>query len=139
MICLSSSIPVFTTLQIAALIERWNLTKTYSERPSSPEQGNCQTFVTEVLEELQIDKSIFHESSPLGEYIQTMRTKGVAKARVKITKTVQEAFGIRERKRKFNSHRELDEFVHMLEQIDPSWEDNHRYEGHRVLLVFCAC
>lgn len=117
---------------LAQVICHWNATKRYKNDPKNRTlEGNCQDFVDDVLAHLGIDSSsIFN--GPLGDFLKEMRTKGVCEMAFKMTPEFREEFSIREASVTFESHLELDQFVH--EMLQKNRDFRRKYSQEWMLL-----
>jgi hypothetical protein len=67
-------------------------------------------------------------SGPLGEFIKKLRDKGVCDMNFYMDDNFREKFGIKEKKMKFTTHKELDEFAARLMDIDCEVNFHHKQE-----------
>ncbi|KAL0476247.1 hypothetical protein AKO1_004217 [Acrasis kona] len=105
-----------TIEKITPIIIDWNVNKTYSQR-----EANCQQFVDEICNVLDIPIKF---EGPLGEYLNAIRERGECDLEFPISTEMREQLEIRDKKRRFETHQELDEFVCMLIDKDPQFENN---------------
>jgi len=115
---------------LSNIICEWNSTKRYhnggatsekviknSDGSTSTQVGagaNCQDFVDEVLNRLDIDASTIRNGA-MGAYLDTLRKEGTAKMQIKLTKEFKQKFGIKQSVVSFDTHIELDTFCLALQ------------------------
>lgn len=102
---------------ISDVIIKWNTQFQYDQR-----KGNCQQFVDDMCNALGINLNF---DGPLGEYLQLLRERGECELAFPISDDMREQLEIQEKKKHFNTHEELDEFVKMLVDKDPQFEENY--------------
>nr|CAG4713537.1 unnamed protein product [Naegleria fowleri] len=114
--------------KLSAVIVKWNTTMQYKERDTEPgKSGNCQDFVDDVLQNIGLSRDKLSEG-PLGEFLKKLKTKGQSDLVFKMSDSFKKAFNLEENKKKFKTHKELDDFVNSLVAIDHNFENNYRYE-----------
>ncbi|KAG2374881.1 hypothetical protein C9374_010255 [Naegleria lovaniensis] len=114
--------------KLSAVIVKWNTSMQYKERDTEPgKSGNCQDFVDDVLHNIGLSRDKLSEG-PLGEFLKKLKTKGQSDLVFKMSDSFRKAFNLEENKKKFKTHKELDDFVNSLVAIDHSFENNYRYE-----------
>jgi len=106
--------------KITPVIIDWNVNKAYSQR-----DANCQQFVDELCNVLDIPIKF---EGPLGQYLHDLRERGECELEFPISADMRVEMQIRDKKKKFESHRELDEFVLECLQKDPQFENNYAAE-----------
>eukprot|EP01027_Heterolobosea_sp_BB2_P013566 GEZU01019558.1.p1 GENE.GEZU01019558.1~~GEZU01019558.1.p1 ORF type:complete len:180 (+),score=52.18 GEZU01019558.1:188-727(+) len=116
------SIPVGEAIdRITPVILKWNLTKTYAQT-----KDNCQAFVDDICAALDIDLTKIE--GMLGDYLKRLRTNGQCELDFRLRPDFREKFKIKETLLKFNTHRELDQFVAKLTEQDYRFEHTHPQE-----------
>ena len=114
--------------KLSKVIVKWNTTMSYKERDTETgKSGNCQDFVDDVLVSIGLSRDSLSQG-PLGEFLKKLKTKGQSDLIFKMSEPFRKAFNFAEHKKKFTTHRDLDEFVKGLLAIDPDFEKNYRYE-----------
>ncbi|EFC43428.1 predicted protein [Naegleria gruberi] len=114
--------------KLSKVIVKWNTSMSYKERDTEPgKSGNCQDFVDDVLVSIGLSRDSLSQG-PLGEFLKKLKTKGQSDLVFKMNEQFRKAFNFAENKKKFTTHRDLDEFVKGLLTIDPDFEKNYRYE-----------
>lgn len=106
--------------KVAKVVIDWNLNKTYDQSTA-----NCQHFVDDVCRNLGI---VTDFPGPLGEYISRLREKGICDMSFSLNPDLREKFEIKATKHTFNTHADLDTFVHKILNKDPLFEENNKQE-----------
>eukprot|EP00761_Pharyngomonas_kirbyi_P006787 gb/GECH01006795.1/.p1 GENE.gb/GECH01006795.1/~~gb/GECH01006795.1/.p1 ORF type:complete len:424 (+),score=111.40 gb/GECH01006795.1/:1-1272(+) len=110
---------------LSEVITKWNVHYTYDQS-----KNNCQTFVDEIASALGFDLSQFQ--GPLATFLTNLREKGQCDIQFPVNPEMREYFGIKESAVKFDSHKELDEFVLKLMEKEKMLET--KYPDHWMLL-----
>lgn len=113
--------------KLADVIIEWNLNKEYVNvhNSNNHKSGNCQDFVEEVLHRLGIEPKF---EGLLGQYLSEMRRHGKCEMVVKLDDKFKEKFKRNETDVYFETHKELDQFVNSLIDIDPEFNEHHKNE-----------
>jgi hypothetical protein len=124
------SIQVLTD-RLAQVVVDWNVNKTYLNfgLTKKPNEGNCQDFIQAVLEKLEISPQF---TGALAHFLNEMKIKGKCEMEFTPDAAFKQKFNLSKDKYTFATHRELDEFVHQLMVICPTFKLDH--ENERVLL-----
>jgi hypothetical protein len=109
-----------TIEKITPIIIDWNVNKTYSQR-----EANCQQFVDEICNVLDIPIKF---EGPLGEYLHALRERGECELEFPISADMRVEMQIKDKKKKFLTHKELDEFVLECLNKNPLFEQNYPAE-----------
>jgi hypothetical protein len=110
------------TKTLADVIVDWNCNKMYkSTGGDKQKEGNCQDFVDDILERLNIKKKT---DGPVGEFLNTLRKKGTCEMVYKMNSDFCKQFETTP-KIKFKSHEQLDLFTKKLLLVDPQFRDHH--------------
>ncbi|KAL0478810.1 developmentally-regulated protein [Acrasis kona] len=114
------------TTRLSKVITHWNVNMKYkSRRSDSRIEGNCQDFVENVLAALGLK---YNFDGAVGAFMKKLREDGTCKIQIEADPQFRKKFEFAERKNCFNSHKELDEFVLHLLQVDPEFDKNHKQE-----------
>jgi len=114
--------------KLSKVIVKWNTTMQYKDRDTIPgKTGNCQDFVDDVLTSIGLSRDNLTQG-PLGEFLKKLKTKGQSDLVFKMDEKFKKTFNMEESKKKFTTHKDVDEFVKNLISIDPDFERNYRYE-----------
>eukprot|EP01080_Neovahlkampfia_damariscottae_P006933 gene6933-11096_t len=116
-----------TTLDIISnVIVKWNTTKGYDRTPKDKKvYGNCQHFIEDLLLKLNIIPKF---EGPLGLFIEKMKTKGVSELIFETqNKEFEKKFEIK-KFTKFQTHKQLDEFVLKLISKDMDFDIQYKSE-----------
>jgi hypothetical protein len=107
--------------KISTVITRWNVLRTYNKNDS-----NCQAFVEELLDSLGVDLKKIYKGAT-GNYLKKMRSKGECKLRYKIPKEIYEKLKLKKNEEKitFLTHKELDDFVIKLIEVEPKFQEDY--------------
>jgi len=95
---------------LSFLVTNWNRKMYFSRYKRSPHQANCQDFVEDVLETLRVQKS--YNSGAVGHYIKKMISGGLCEMHFSPSRKFRKAFKMKKKKYEFETHGELDKFVH---------------------------
>jgi len=115
---------------LADVITEWNVTKKYKDNSKNKkEEANCQDFVHEILEKLGIKLDF---KGPLGQFLTNLRETGLCDMEFPMDNNFRQCFNIKEKSKKFNTHEDLDNFVHYLQKTDMEFE--LKYKNEWVLL-----
>ena len=87
--------------------------------------GNCQDFVDELLEALEIRPKF---SGPMAAFLKRLKRKGVCDLQFRMSESFRRKFSITEEKMVFTSHEQLDKFVERLLIVDPEFDAVHKEE-----------
>eukprot|EP00818_Percolomonas_sp_WS_P003566 CAMPEP_0117441756 /NCGR_PEP_ID=MMETSP0759-20121206/3797_1 /TAXON_ID=63605 /ORGANISM="Percolomonas cosmopolitus, Strain WS" /LENGTH=469 /DNA_ID=CAMNT_0005233617 /DNA_START=192 /DNA_END=1601 /DNA_ORIENTATION=+ len=124
--------------KMAEVIVRWNTTMKYTNgvgrRSSSKKHvGNCQDFVDDMLQALNIRVDF---QGALKEFLNDLRTKGKSELKFKITPTFRETFDLDEHVSEiiFKTHSQLDEFVHRIKSHKASFKLELDFHDESYLL-----
>jgi hypothetical protein len=118
--------------------------KNYSVTGKQQNHVNCQDFVEAILDKLDISLSLEGSFGTYllmltrytGEYINKMKTQGKCNLEFTVpSKEFQQAFQLESKSVKFNTHQELDQFVHMLKNKNPLFHIDYPNEW-RLLKAF---
>jgi hypothetical protein len=109
-----------TIEKISNVIIDWNVNKVYNQS-----SANCQQFVDDICKALGIKLNF---EGPLGEYLNNLRTKGECELDFPITPEMRVNLSIKESKKRFQTHHDLDEFVKELITKEPMFQDNYPME-----------
>jgi hypothetical protein len=103
--------------KMAEFICEWNTSYEYSST-----SRNCQTFVDELCRKLGIDLSF---TGSLANYINQCRTTGNGDLKFPLTEELKRVLKTDADYAKFNTHIELDKFVDKINDIYPTYFDQH--------------
>jgi hypothetical protein len=117
--------------KLSKIIVSWNENVLYSNKESK-NHGNCQTFVESVLHQLGMS---FKPSGSLHHFIERIKQTGSSKLVFPAHKSFKEKFDLEQDDYIFNTHIELDQFVHKLNSIDLEFEFHHKDE-YKLLKSF---
>jgi hypothetical protein len=109
-----------TIEKISQVIIDWNVNKVYNQQ-----NANCQQFVDELCKSLGVP---IHFEGPLGEYLNNLRRRGECEIDFPVTPDMRVNLDIREAKKRFHTHQELDDFVKMLIEKEPMFQENYPME-----------
>ncbi|KAL0486422.1 hypothetical protein AKO1_011998 [Acrasis kona] len=102
--------------KISDVICDWNANYSYSRQTN-----NCQRFVDDICKALNIDINF---DGALKSYLDQLRTKGVCDMSYPLTESMKHTLGIEDQEdKKFNTHKELDDFVKLINRKDPCYFD----------------
>jgi hypothetical protein len=101
--------------RITRVICDWNSNKQYSQYGV-----NCQHFVDELCKVLEINLEF---KGALGNFIQELRKTGQCELEYTLTPELQKILGVDYSRRRFKTHRELDDFVTMVRTKSPLYYD----------------
>ncbi|KAL9641889.1 hypothetical protein ABK040_000827 [Willaertia magna] len=102
---------------IVNVICQWNGEKIYSN-----DKCNCQHFVTNILQELNIEKNNFLQTSQsLQFYLEKLKNDGICKMEFFLNETLQEILQTKKKSVTFLTHKEIDLFYNEILQNDPSY------------------
>ncbi len=99
--------------KISNVICHWNAHYTYSRQ-----KHNCQTFVDELCNVLEIDINF---KGALGKFLDQLRTKGVCEMSYPLSEHLQSVLETNESSMNFATHHDLDDFVRQVRMKDPSY------------------
>jgi hypothetical protein len=99
--------------RIASVIAHWNSSRHYSST-----KDNCQTFIDELCEVLDIQLDF---KGALGQFLQTLRKTGQCEPTYSIQPSMQNLLGLPFATCKFESHRDLDNFVNLVRSKMPTY------------------
>jgi len=105
-----------TLTKISSVIVDWNLNKNYSET-----EANCQHFADELLKALGIPHLM---DGALAEFLTRMRECGSCESEIVIPDEMKKEIHLKESKKIFTTHKELDEFVLKCLKRDPAFQNN---------------
>ncbi|KAL9649809.1 hypothetical protein ABK040_009623 [Willaertia magna] len=114
--------------KVSKVIAHWNTTKYYKNTgccEKEPNAGNCQDFVNSVLEELGLlQKKELVCTGAIKKYLTRLRKKGRGGMKFFMDEEFKVKFNISIAKDyiKFETHKELDQFVIDLQNVDPFFE-----------------
>lgn len=106
--------------KISKVIIDWNLNKTYNQQ-----SANCQQFVDDLCKALGVPINF---EGPLGEYLNNLRSRGECELDFPITPDMRVNLDIKEAKKRFHTHQELDDFVKFLIGKEPMFMENYPME-----------
>jgi len=109
-----------TIEKVAQVIIDWNTNRTYNQK-----SANCQQFVDDLCKSLGVPLNF---EGPLGEYLNNLRSKGQCELDFPITNEMRVNLEIKESKKRFNTHQELDDFVKELIAKEPLFQENYPME-----------
>ena len=113
---------------LSNFICKWNITKIYKDNPTKKEkEGNCQDFVHDLLEELNIKPDHIFQGA-LGNFLSEMKKEGKCVMEFQMTDEFREKFQIKDKKIRFKTHEELDKFVLKLMEKEVEFELKHKSE-----------
>lgn len=110
----------------------WNLHRSYDQKTS-----NCQQFVDDLCKALDINLQL---QGTVGDYLSSLRESGKCDISYSIDDGIvvylyhftiiemRVKFNIKDKVKKFASHKELDDFVRFLTEQDPSFPQTHAME-----------
>jgi hypothetical protein len=101
--------------KMADVICHWNATYTYSQK-----DRNCQAFVDDICAALNIELKF---GGSLNEYLKQLRKNGRCALKFYLTPTLQKTLGMTESSVTFANHKELDKFVHTINEKDSMYLD----------------
>jgi hypothetical protein len=111
---------------LSKAIIQWNVSKGYKTSGGSKQSvGNCQDFIESILNAIGIKLNF---QGPLAEFLKEIKDHGTTKLEFKITPELREKFKIQEKSKVFETHHDLDEFIHMLFDKDPQFDVHYKYE-----------
>ena len=110
---------------IAQAVADYNVYHSYSQLSGNPLKSNCQDFVEELLERLEIKLNF---EGAMGNYLKELRTKGQGKLKFKPDKEFIQKFLLKDESVIFISHDQLDTFVRNLMKIDSKFKKNYPSE-----------
>jgi hypothetical protein len=97
--------------KVADVITRWNGSMNYTMTKKKNNEGNCQDFIIDLLNALEI--KINFEGS-LGKFLEKIRLDGKSEMEFPVSSKLRSELEIPYQSVMFNTHQELDEFVMML-------------------------
>jgi hypothetical protein len=98
--------------KLSEVIVDWNVNMKYKDNGGDKKvEGNCQDFVEDVLKRLGMRHDF---SGPLGDFLRKLREKGTCEMEFNMETNFREKFSITEKKVKFQTHTQLDQFVEQL-------------------------
>lgn len=109
-----------TIEKISSVIIDWNVNKVYNQS-----SANCQQFVDDICKALGIKLNF---EGPLGEYLNNLRTRGECELDFPITPEMRVNLSIKESKKRFQNHQDLDDFVKELLTKEPMFQENYPME-----------
>jgi hypothetical protein len=121
----------FNFAKVASFITHWNINKTYKDNPTKESDGNCQDFVHDLLDQLNIKTDHIY-SGALGEFLKKLRKQGKCDMEFLMDPQFRQTFGMKENSVTFKTHKELDEFVQSLKDQDLEFE--FKYKSEMILL-----
>jgi hypothetical protein len=113
---------------ISEVIARWNCVHHYDKF-----YKNCQTFVDDILNSIGVDTNQKYKGS-LGNYLKKLRTKGEVETEYEIPNDIREKCGFSESLVKFDTHKQLDEFVEEILKFYPDFFQNSKLSEDVALL-----
>jgi len=117
--------------RLSEVIAEWNIHKSYNQT-----KANCQHFVDAVCDALDIK---FNFKGTIADYLNKLRTKGKCKVQWNVPDEIRTTFDVKEKKKVFASHRELDEFMVRLNEVgllkDTFFKESHQ-EDYELLKAF---
>ncbi|KAL9644975.1 hypothetical protein ABK040_004468 [Willaertia magna] len=125
--------------KLSKLVTEWNKTKEYDNKTA-----NCQHFCTEAIEVMGL-KDAYEKNvnqGPLKEYLLRLKNTGACEMSYKISQDVKETLCESENINEelleflkdsgnaltFSKHRQLDMFVHLLQEEDPLYFDREPFD-----------
>lgn len=120
--------------KLADVIIKWNTSMYYQQNPSkeTPNRGNCQYFIDDVLQYLGLSETVNKFPKPLNNYLKQLRMHGEARMEFDMTKDFRNAFNLQEKKIVFKSHAQLDSFYAKLIEISPDFQYEYKYEYYML-------
>lgn len=106
--------------KLSEIITEWNVSRQYNQK-----ENNCQVFVEEVLSKIGI-KSNF--GGALGIFLKRLKEAGVCEISFSPPPEMREKLSLKEAKYMFETHKQLDEFVHMLIEREPEFQSKYAAE-----------
>lgn len=91
------------------------------------QKNNCQGFIDDILISLDIDPETKFKGQ-LGEYLKHLRMYGENKMNFSVNNDLREKTGIKESNITFTSHKQLDEFINLVQEKDSSYFKDHPEE-----------
>ena len=114
--------------KISSVISEWNSNMTYSQQ-----KANCQHFVDDICRVLGLELKF---KGALGEYCERLRTFGSCELNYSIPKELKEKCGFSKDTFKFETHLELDNFVHEILKKDPMYFERGKQDDWMLLKSF---
>jgi len=104
--------------RLSKVVTKWNLHKeylNYSLRGKKKEQGNCHDFVEDVIKALDIS---IPTSGAFATFLKKMKEHGQCEMEFTPSAEFREKFELKASSYKFDTHQELDQFVHRLNTVN---------------------
>lgn len=119
------------TDRLSEVVVDWNVNYNYLNfgLTKKPFEGNCQDFILAVLEKLDISPQF---GGALANFLNDMKTKGKCEMEFVPDAEFKAKFKLEKEKYTFETHQDLDSFVHHLMTICPTFKLDH--DNERVLL-----
>jgi len=112
--------------KLAEVIVKWNTTMQYKENGGDKTKvGNCQDFVDDVLQALDIKLNF---DGPMAKFIERLRKTGKCNLQFEPDPAFIEQYGLSEKLFKFTDHGSLDRFVNDLLKKNPNLMAESRSE-----------
>lgn len=111
---------------LANHIVQWNISKLYKTQGGDKKlYGNCQDFIDSLLNSIGIKLNF---QGPLADFLKNIKDNGSTQLEFRVNQEFKEKFKINEKSKVFQTHQELDEFVHKLFEVDMSFDKKYPHE-----------